>query len=124
MQHVLTAFEVMKADTKHLQMMIDGQVVLMREDDCTINATQILKISGKNQWQEKYVLKTLKEREKVVFRPARGTHGPENTWVSIRCGKNLCVELGLAEKLQPLLEHGLVLQLNRSNTGSRKVCDR
>lgn len=112
--------EVMKADAEHLQMMIDGQVVLMRQDDCTINATQILKISHMTENQRKNTLRRLKQRNKVVLRPAQGTHGHRNVWVSVRCGKELCVKHGLVEKLQPLLDHGLDLQQKRSNAGSEK----
>ncbi|KAI9778185.1 MAG: hypothetical protein M1816_004237 [Peltula sp. TS41687] len=93
----------------------------MREDDCSINATQILKLTKRTAPQQHYVLKTLRDRNKVVFRPAEGTHGRKNTWVSFQCAKDLCVQLGLGENLQPLLSHELDLQQNRSITGSKKV---
>lgn len=124
MQQVLTGCEVMKANREHVQMMVDDQIVLMREEDCTINATQLLKLSKKTISQQRKILDILRENSKGVFRPAQGTHGRKNTWVSLQSGEELCVELGLAEKLRPLLQHGLDLQLNRSNTGSEKVCDR
>ena len=69
------------------------------------------------------MIKSLKESNEMVFRPARGTHGLENTWVNIRRGIELCVEHGLVEKLRPLLDRGSVLQLNRSNLRDEKVCD-
>jgi hypothetical protein len=124
MQDVLTGFEVMKADAIHVQMMIDGQVIRMRENDSTINATQILKLSRKSEGQQKIALRTLKERNEVVFRPAHGTQGPQNTWVSICCAEELCIENGLAKKLQPLLDHGLRLRLNRSHLDIENVCNR
>ena len=114
---MLTGFEVMKADPDHAQIMVDNQVVLMREDDCTINATQNLKLFKKPQGQQKRVLKSPREKHKAVIRRARGTHGP----VSIQCEKELCVKPGLAEKLQPLLDYGLALQLNKSYTCLRSV---
>lgn len=104
-------------------MTVDGQVVVMWENDCSINATQILKLSQKSRSQREYMIKTLKENDEVVFRPARGTHGLENTWVSIGRGIELCVEHGLVEKLRPLLDRGSVLQLNISNPRDDKVCD-
>ncbi|KAI4268409.1 MAG: hypothetical protein LQ337_007857, partial [Flavoplaca oasis] len=107
--------EVVKANAEHLQMMIEGQVVLMRDVDCTINATQIIKLTGKTKDKRDQILRRLKTTKKVVLRPARGTYGAPNTWVSIQDGKELCVELGLAGKLQPLLDHGLSLRQDRSS---------
>ena len=115
-------FQVKRSGAGYIEMIVDGQVVVMWEYDCSINATQILKLSQKNRSQRDYIIKTLKENNEVMFRPARGTHGLENTWVSIRRGKELCTEHGLVEKLQPLLDYGSVLQLNRSNLGSEEVC--
>ena len=106
---MLTDIKVMKAKVGYLQMMIDGQVILMREEDCLINATQIFKLTPLTQNQQRHKFKILKNKTKVQYFPARGTHGPNNTWIDIREGKALCVELGLEKKLQPLLDRGLGL---------------
>lgn len=113
----------LKPRAEYVEIMVDGQAVLMWEYDCSINVTQILKLTQKDRSQRDQVIKTLKKNNEVVFRPALGTRGQENTWVGIRRGKDLCVELGLAERLQPLLDHGLALQLNRSNPSQEKVRD-
>ena len=102
-------------------MMIDGQIVFMREVDYTINATQVIKLTDKTKNELDRILRCFKAMKKVVLRPARGSHGALNMWASIQHEKELCVDLGLAGKLQPLLDHGLGLRRDRS---SEKVCDR
>lgn len=112
---MLTGFEVVKANAECLQMMIDGQVVLMRQSDGMINATRILKLSPLSQNQRKDRLKALKDKRRYF--PARGTHGWKNTWINIREGKALCVEFGLEEKLRPLLNRGLNSDTDDNDTG-------
>ena len=119
MQRMLSGFEVMEANPEHHQMMVDGQVVLMREVDCTINLTQIVRLTGKAQNERARILQRFKVTNKVVTRPARGTRGPSKMWASIEHRQKLCVELGLTGKLQPLLDRGLGLRRDHS---SEKVC--
>ena len=117
---MLTGFEI-RYGTGYFKMMVDGQAVVIGGNDCSINATQILKLTQKTRAQRDWIIKTLRENNEVVIRPAQGTRGSENTWVSIHRGKELCVEHGLVEKLQPLLDYGLALQSNRSNPSHEKV---
>lgn len=118
---MLTGFEVNTTGAGFVEMTVDGQVIVLWEYDCSINAIQILKLSLKSRSQRDHMIQTLKENNEVVFRPARGTHGLKNTWVSIQRGIELCVEHGLVEKLRPLLDRGSVLQSNRSNPSDEKV---
>ena len=111
-------FEVMRANAEHLQMMIDGQVVLVRQSDGMINATQILKLSTLTENQRRRRIKALKDKTQVHIIPAWGTFGQQNTWINIHEGKALCIELGLKEKLRPLLVRGLNSGTDYNNMGS------
>ncbi len=111
-------------DFKYLQLTTAGHVVFIREDDCSINATQILRLFEKTLGQRQHVLDSLKHTNKVVIRPAQGTRGRKNTWVSFQCAQELFMRLGLAEKLRPLLDHALELQQHRFKPVSKKVFHR
>ncbi len=121
-QHVLTGIEVAKTKAGFLQMTIDGQVILLQEDICSINATQILKLCPLTQNQRTRRLKALKDAGKVQYLPAQGTHGHMNAWIDIPEGKALCDKLGLGKKLQPLLDLGTSLhEKYNNNTGSKRI---
>ena len=79
-------------------MKIDDQVVLVQEDNCLINANQILKLSPLNQNQRTRRIKALRDAGKVQNLPAQGTHGHINAWIDIYEGKALCDEIGLGKK--------------------------
>ena len=115
---MLIGLEVVKANAGHLQMMVDGQVVVMRQCDWMINATQILKLSTLTLHQRRRRLNALRE---VRFLPAQGTYGPKNTWVDIHEGRALCVKVGLERKLRPLLELGLNPNTDYNFIGSENV---
>lgn len=63
---------------RHFQMKIDDQVVLLQEDNCLINANQILKLSSLNQNQQTRRLKPLRDAGKIQNLPAQETHGHMN----------------------------------------------
>lgn len=86
---MLTGFEVNTTGAGFVEITVDGQVIVLWEYDCSINAIQILKLSLKSRSQRDHMIQTLKENNEVVFRPARGTHGLKNTWVSIQRGIEL-----------------------------------
>ena len=87
MQNILTGFQVKNIESGYVEMITDGQIVVMGEDDRFINATQILKLTQKNRSQRDIITKNLRKNGEVANRPARGTHGRENTWISIQRGK-------------------------------------
>ena len=119
---MLTGFEAREAETKYTEMQVDGRTVVLCKLDFFINATQILGLSGKTRGQKNKKAKILRGRcNGAALRPARGIHGKMNTWTSIQCGREFCVELGLEEKLRPLLDEGFRSQ--RSGAGIGKACD-
>lgn len=63
---------------RHFQMKTDDQVVLLQEDNCLINANQILKLSSLNQNQQTRRLKPLRDAGKIQNLPAQETHGHMN----------------------------------------------
>lgn len=102
-------------------MKVDSQIVLVRNQDRTINATQIVKLTQKRPTEQHKMLNNLRRKRNHKIRPVGKT---QNTWICIHCGKELCVELGLEEKLRPLLEFVFNLQGQPSDLGNEKVCDR
>lgn len=119
---MLTVIEVVKANVGYVQMTIGDQVVFMQEDNCLINATQILKLSSLTQEQRKRRLTILRNANKVQELPAKGNYGHMNGWINICEGKELCDKLGLEQKLQPLLDHGLSLyEMNSNDTGNKGI---
>lgn len=120
---MLTDIKVTKAKAGgYLQMKIDDQVVLMQEDNCLVNANQILKLSPLNQKQRARRIKALRDAGKVQNLPAQGTYGHMNAWIDICAGKALCDKIGLAKKLQPLLDYGLSLHTkDKNDTGSKRI---
>lgn len=122
MQHLLTDVEVANAKPGYLQMTIDGQVILLQEDSCLINATQVLKLCPLSLGQRKRRLKALRDKGKVKELPAQGTHGHMNAWIDICEGQALCGNIGIGKKLQPLLDHGLSSRKKSGNdTGSKRI---
>ncbi len=110
----------MIVDRKHIGTRVDNQIVLVRKEDRTINATQIVKLTHKSPVEQRKMRNDLRRKRKHKIRPVGKT---QNTWICILCGKELCIELGLEEKLRPLLEHVFNLQGHPSDTGIEKVCD-
>ncbi len=98
---------MVKASGDFLQITVDGQVIFMRQSDRMINATQILKLSTLTESQRSTRRKALRGKSQVRILPARGTHGTKNTWIDIRQEEALCLELGLEDKLRPLLDCGM-----------------
>jgi len=122
MQHVLTDIEVANAKPGYLQMTIGRQVILLQEDNCLINATQVLKLCPLSMGQRTRRLKALRDKGKVKELPAQGTHGHMNAWIDICEGKALCDNIGIGKRLQPLLDHGLSLRKKTANdTGSKRI---
>jgi len=99
-EHVLTGYQVIDVDERHVGMTVDGQVVLVRKEDGLINATQIVKLTQESHNSQQAILHRLRRAKEYKV---KNLGSAQNTWISIQCGKELCVELGLEEKLRPLL---------------------
>ena len=100
-------------------MKIDDQIVLLQENDCLINATQILKLCSLTQTQRKRKLKALKNKDKVKELSTRETHEHMNAWIDICEVKALCKNLKIEKRLQSLMNHELSLRkksINDTNT--------
>ena len=93
-------------DARHVQMIINGQLVLIRKEDGFFNATQIITLAKKNDRERRYILERLNQNTKVEVLP--GTKGVPypHSWINFEYGRILCKYLGLEQKLQPLLDYG------------------
>lgn len=80
-------------------MTVDGQIVLMRKKDRTINTTRILKLTHESSDARRKKLDRLRREDAYEIRPFRRR---PKTWISIQRGKELCAELELDQKLRPL----------------------
>ena len=86
--------------------------MLMRKDNCFLNATQILTLANKDSNERRYILDIMKKRTKVeVLPPAAGIRR-KSSWVNFHHGQMLCKHLGLEQELKPLIEYGLKAQRN------------
>lgn len=87
-------------------MEVNGQLVLMREEDGFLNATQIITLAKKNDSERKYILGRINQNTKVEVLPATKDIPYPQSWINFRYGRILCEYLGLEQKLQPLLDYG------------------
>lgn len=97
-------------DARHVQIMIEDQIVLMRKEDCFLNATQILALTKKDSSENERLLQRMEQSIKVeVLPPIRGV-AYSCAWVNFELGRILCKHFGLEQELQPLIDHGLHVQ--------------
>ena len=93
-------------DARHVQMEVNGQLVLMRKEDGFLNATQIITLAKKNDSERKYILGRINQNTKVEVLPATKGIPYPHSWINFPYGRILCKYLGLEQKLQPLLDYG------------------
>ncbi|KAI4122902.1 MAG: hypothetical protein LQ341_007256 [Variospora aurantia] len=108
--------EVTDFDAGHIQMRIDNKTVLMRKEDCFLNATQILTLANKNASDRKYLISLVKEQTKIQVLPATAGVPHPCSWVNFQHGLILCKYLELEHQLQPLINYGLRAQRDGSKT--------
>ena len=118
---MLTGYEVTEDDPRHVKMTVDGQIVLVRKEDGTINATQIVKLTHESPSEQNLRLIRLRRAKDYEIRFNGRT---KNTWISSQDGKELCVELRLENKLRPLLNRASNLQRHQADTSIQEVLDR
>ncbi|KAI9758525.1 MAG: hypothetical protein M1835_000590 [Candelina submexicana] len=97
-------------DARHVQIKIKDNIVLMRIEDCSLNATQILMLTNKTSGESEHLLQLMKQSIKMeVLPPIAGFTFP-CSWVSFEHGQIICKHFRLEQELQPLIDHGLKLQ--------------
>lgn len=102
--------EVTGFDSKHVQMVVEDQAILLRKEDCFLNATQIIKLAKKDSNERKSILDKMKKYTKVDVKKADGKKAICGSWVNLQHGRILCDFLSLERQLQPLLEYARRLQ--------------
>ena len=102
--------EVTGFDSKHVQMVVEDQAILLRKEDCFLNATQIIKLAKKDSNERKSILDKMKKHTKVDVKKADGKKAICGSWVNLQHGRILCNFLSLERQLQPLLEYAQRLQ--------------
>ena len=93
-------------DARHVQMKVNGQLVLMQKEDGFLNATQIIMLPKKNDSECKYILGRINQNTKVKVLPATKHFSYPHSWINFPYGRIVCKYLGLEQKLQPLLDYG------------------
>jgi len=111
------------ADAEHVQMEVDNQLVLMRKDDCCINATQILSLAKKTPLQRQQILKFIEKKTKVEKFPVTTGSPYRSSWVGFQDGRALCRHLELEEKLQPLMDYGLRFHPDKFGATAEMIYD-
>ena len=102
--------EVTGFDSKHVQMIVEDQTILLRKEDCFLNATQIIKLAKKDSNERKSILDKMKKYTKVDVKKADGKKAICGSWVNLQHGRILCDFLSLKRQLQPLLKYAQRLQ--------------
>lgn len=104
--------EVTGFDSKHIQIIIEDQVILLRKEDCFLNVTQIIKLAKKDSNKRKSILNKIKKYTKVDVKKADEKKTICGSWVNLQHGRILCNFLSLERQLQSLLEYTQRLQSN------------
>ncbi len=97
-------------DGRYVQIKIDDKIVLMRKEDCLLNASQILTLTNKNFGDIEHLLQLMEQSIKVEVLPPIAGIASSCSWVNFEHGQILCKHFGLEQELQPLIDHGLKLQ--------------
>lgn len=97
-------------DARHVQIQIEDKTVLMRKEDCFLNATQILALTKKNPSERETLLQRLEQEIEVKILPATEDVTCSHVWVKFDLGHIICKHFGLEQELQLLIDHGLKLQ--------------
>ncbi|KAI4088993.1 MAG: hypothetical protein L6R37_008114 [Teloschistes peruensis] len=95
--------EVTDFDARHIQLKIENKIILMRKEDCFLNATQILTLANKNDSNRKYLLSLMKKQTEVQVLPPVTDIPYSCSWVNFQHGLILCQHLQLEHQLQSLI---------------------
>jgi len=111
---------VIDFDTGHVQMRFEDKIILLRKDDCFLNATQIIKLASKSKSERQKILTMIKEATNVDVHPPSKSIPYPCSWIDFRHGRALCKFLELEQELQPLLNYGQRLRdLDRSKSAEQ-----
>ena len=97
-------------DARHVQIRIDDKIVLMRKEDCLLNATQILALTNMNSNDSERLLQRMEQSIKVEIVPPLKDVPNSGSWVSFEHARLICNHFRLEQELQPLIDYGLKLQ--------------
>ena len=97
-------------DERHVQIKIDDKIVLMRNEDSFLNASQILTLANKNSSDSEHLLQLIKQIIKIEVLPSIVGTASSCSWVNFKHERILCKHLRLKQKLQSLIDHELKLQ--------------
>ena len=91
-------------------MKIEDKIVLMRKEDCFLNATQILALTKINAGERANLLQRIEQDIEVKVLPSTEDVAYSHVWVSFEHGRIICKHFELEQKLHPLINHRLKLQ--------------
>ena len=101
-------------------MRFEDKIVLLRKEDCFLNATQIIKLASKGKSERQKILTIIKKATNVDVHPPSKSLPYPCSWVDFRHGRSLCKFLELEQVLQPLLNYGQRLRdLDRSTSAEQ-----
>ena len=76
-------------------MIVEDQTMLLRKEDCFLNATQIIKLAKKDKNARKVMLEKMKKHTKVDVKRFDVRSAICGSWVNLQHGQTLCKHLGL-----------------------------
>ena len=86
----------------------NGHIVLLREIDASLNATQSAQVAGKDKTERKLLFRCFKAFISTERHP--DVQGQRITgWIAYKSAQAYCAELSLEGLLRPLLDFGLKL---------------
>ena len=97
-------------DGRYVQIKINDKIMLMRKEDCLLNATQILALANTNINDRGSILRLMKEQTVIEqVSPLVGIPWRQS-WVNFQHGRILCKHLKLEQELKSLIDYGLEVQ--------------
>ncbi len=110
-------------DGTYVQIKVDKKIVLMRKEDCLLNATQILILANTNINDCKTILMLMK-KQTAIERVSPAVNIPwRHSWVNFQHGRILCKHLKLEQELKPLIDYGLEVQRDHGSKTAEQVYD-
>ena len=110
-------------DGGFVEIRIGDKPVLMRKEDCLLNATQIPTLANTNSNDRRSILRLMKEQTVVEkFSPTVGMPW-RHSWVNFQHGRILCKHLKLEQELRPLIDYGLQVQHGGCSETAEQIYD-
>ncbi len=100
--------EVLEAmDDIYVRMKVEDQIVLLRKEDCFLNATQIMNTAKLTKSTKDHLFHRMKMYTNVEANAPR-----DGRWVNLQHSRILCKHLNLEQRLRPLLDYAQNSQTN------------